>query len=59
MQTYLVFFEFKNGYDFRGEFIAKNPDDALDDAWRFVKNAAQKWWWYINIEGAVVSTKQV
>ena len=59
MHTYLVCFEFKNSYDFRGEFIAKNPDDALDDAWRFVKNAVQKWWWYIDIDGAVVSAKQV
>ena len=59
MQTYLVSFEFKNGYDFRGEFIAKNPDDAVDAARRFVKNAAKKWWWYIDIEGAFVSVKQV
>ena len=58
MHTYLISFEFKNGYDFRGEFIAKNPDDAVNDAWRFVKNAAKKWW-YIDIEGAVVSAKQV
>ena len=59
MHTYLVSFEFKNGYDFRGEFIAKNPDDAVDAAWRFVKNAALKWWWYIDIDGAFVSVKQV
>ena len=58
MHTYLVNIEFKNGYDFRGEFIAKNPDDAVNDAWRFLQNAAKKWW-YIDINDAVVSVKQV